>query len=460
MALAYSWKPTALQASNSSIITVRKWNGDAVNLASPPSVSNNVVTIVVNEEGTYRIKVVDGQVSETKSVFINDPENDTPNYGVGATVTWSDIEGKPSLATPADILTASSNDRNRSNHTGTQSADTVIETANKKYMTSGERDKLTTVATNATANASDTDLRDRSTHTGVQPIATVTGLQVALDSKGVSNLTIGTTAGTAKAGNYTPTKAEVGLGSVDNVSASQLRDRSTHTGTQAISTVENLQTTLDSKGTSNLQLGTTATTAKAGNYAPTKVDVGLGSVDNVSATQLRDRSTHTGVQPISSVENLQTTLDSKGTSNLVLGTTSTTAKAGNYTPTKSEVGLGSVDNVSAAQLRDRATHTGTQPISSVENLQTTLDSKGTSNLTLGTTSTTAKAGDYAPTKADVGLGNVDNTSDANKPISTATQTALTAKVTGLNGVTALWKGTQAEYNAITTPSATTIYIIV
>ena len=33
-------------------------------------------------------------------------------------------------------------------------------------------------------------------------------------------------------------------------------------------------------------------------------------------------------------------------------------------------------------------------------------------------------------KADVGLGNVDNTSDANKPVSSATQTALDAKVTG------------------------------
>ena len=31
------------------------------------------------------------------------------------------------------------------------------------------------------------------------------------------------------------------------------------------------------------------------------------------------------------------------------------------------------------------------------------------------------------TKADVGLGNVDNTSDANKPISTATQNALNGK---------------------------------
>lgn len=37
-----------------------------------------------------------------------------------------------------------------------------------------------------------------------------------------------------------------------------------------------------------------------------------------------------------------------------------------------------------------------------------------------------QSGDY--TKSDVGLGNVDNTSDANKPISTATQTALDGKV--------------------------------
>ena len=56
------------------------------------------------------------------------------------------------------------------------------------------------------------------------------------------------------------------------------------------------------------------------------------------------------------------------------------------------------------------------------------------------------------TKADVGLGNVDNTSDANKPISTATQTALNgkqAKITasgilkgdGAGGVSAAVPGT-------------------
>ena len=46
---------------------------------------------------------------------------------------------------------------------------------------------------------------------------------------------------------------------------------------------------------------------------------------------------------------------------------------------------------------------------------------------------------HSVTKAQVGLGNVDNTSDANKPISTATQTALNAKE---NSITA---GTTAQY---------------
>ncbi len=42
--------------------------------------------------------------------------------------------------------------------------------------------------------------------------------------------------------------------------------------------------------------------------------------------------------------------------------------------------------------------------------------------------------DVSVVKADVGLGNVDNTSDLNKPISTATQTALDAKGPTLRNV--------------------------
>lgn len=52
----------------------------------------------------------------------------------------------------------------------------------------------------------------------------------------------------------------------------------------------------------------------------------------------------------------------------------------------------------------------------------------------------------ALTKSDVGLGNVDNTSDANKPISTATQTALNAKVTANSAITGATK-TKITYDS-------------
>jgi hypothetical protein len=51
------------------------------------------------------------------------------------------------------------------------------------YMTQTFATKLNGIAPGATANATDAQLRDRSTHTGAQAISTVTGLQTALDGK-------------------------------------------------------------------------------------------------------------------------------------------------------------------------------------------------------------------------------------------------------------------------------------
>lgn len=55
-------------------------------------------------------------------------------------------------------------------------------------FTTAEKNKLAGIATGATANASNADLRDRGTHTGAQAISTVTGLQAALDAKLESSL--------------------------------------------------------------------------------------------------------------------------------------------------------------------------------------------------------------------------------------------------------------------------------
>ena len=50
-------------------------------------------------------------------------------------------------------------------------------------FTTADRDKLAGIAAGATANATDAQLRDRSTHTGSQPISSITDLQAALDGK-------------------------------------------------------------------------------------------------------------------------------------------------------------------------------------------------------------------------------------------------------------------------------------
>ena len=50
-------------------------------------------------------------------------------------------------------------------------------------FTSADKAKLDGIANNATANSTDSQLRDRSTHTGTQAISTISGLQTALDGK-------------------------------------------------------------------------------------------------------------------------------------------------------------------------------------------------------------------------------------------------------------------------------------
>ena len=95
---------------------------------------------------------------------------------------------------------------------------------------------------------------------------------------------------------------------------------------------------------------------------------------------------------------------------------SVAGRTGDVTLTSSDVGLGNVDNTSDAN----------KPVSTAT--QTALDAKE-ATITAGTTSQYYRGDKTFQTlnKSAVGLGNVDNTSDANKPVSTATQTALDAK---------------------------------
>lgn len=119
---------------------------------------------------------------------------------------------------------------------------------------------------------------------------------------------------------------------------------------------------------------------------------------------------------------------------ITLGETTSTAYAGNkgkavtdalnthtantsnpHSVTKAQVGLSNVDNTSDDN----------KPVSTAQ-ATAIADAKsaGTTAQTSITNHINNKANPHTVTKAQVGLGNVDNTSDAAKPISTATQSAL------------------------------------
>ena len=84
-----------------------------------------------------------------------------------------------------------------------------------------------------------------------------------------------------------------------------------------------------------------------------------------------------------------------------------------HSVTKAQVGLGSADNTSDVH----------KPISTAT--QTALNAKA--DATALNTHSSNKTNPHGVTKAQVGLGDVNNTSDSAKPISTATQNALDGK---------------------------------
>lgn len=241
----------------------------------------------------------------------------------------------------------------------------------------------------------------------------------------------------------------------------------TFTGTPAAPTA--------TSGTNTTQLATTAF-----------VQTGLGTKANTSHTHAQSDITNlttdlSNKQPLDSDLTTIAGIDS-GTSAGVIGTEGTGWMKRSYAAvktslalTKSDVGLGSVDNTSdAAKPVSNATQTAlnakadlaspaltgtptaptaaagtdTTQIATTAFVKAGLDTKQPLDADLttiaGLTATTdniiqSKAGawasrtpaqfktDLALVKADVGLGSVDNTSDASKPVSTAQQAALDLK---------------------------------
>jgi hypothetical protein len=162
-----------------------------------------------------------------------------------------------------------------------------------------------------------------------------------------------------------------------------------------------------------------------------KSAVGLSNVDNTSdANKPISSATQTALNAKYDASNPSNYVNAAGAA-AAAPVQSVAGKTGIVTLDKTDVGLSNVDNTSDLN----------KPISTAT--QTALNGKE-NTITAGTASQYYRGDKTFQTldKTAVGLANVDNTSDANKPISTATQTALNAKVDNtlvgaINGVASL-----------------------
>jgi len=104
---------------------------------------------------------------------------------------------------------------------------------------------------------------------------------------------------------------------------------------------------------------------------------------------------------------------------------------GAITSLASSASSGLAAETSAREAADSALDsrldTAESDINAIESAATTLDGRVTTAEGSLSSHTSATNNPHSVTKAQVGLGNVDNTSDANKPVSSATQTALDGK---------------------------------
>lgn len=112
---------------------------------------------------------------------------------------------------------------------------------------------------------------------------------------------------------------------------------------------------------------------------------------------------------------------------------SVAGQTGIVTLASSDVGLGNVDNTSDANKPiSTATQLALNDKYDASNPANFVDAAGASSAA-PVQSVAGKTGTVTLSSTDVGLGNVDNTSDANKPVSTATQSALNAKLSLTGG---------------------------
>ena len=207
-------------------------------------------------------------------------------------------------------------------------------------------------------------------------------------------------------------KSMVGLGNADNTSDV---NKPISTATQSALDLKANLSSVDASLNLKADLASPTFTGTVGGIS--KSMVGLGNADNTSdANKPISTATQTALNLKASISNTDASLNLKA--NLASPTFTGTVSG----ISKSMVGLGNADDTSDANKPiSTATQTALNLKASISNVDASLNLKAN----IASPTFTGTVGGI--TKSMVGLGNADDTSDVNKPISTATQTALDLK---------------------------------
>jgi PIN domain nuclease of toxin-antitoxin system len=308
-------------------------------------------------------------VTNSDGVFGSPTISNTDRGSVAVTTHEGLADPHPQYETSSELDVRDTNNRNRANHTGTQLSSTISD------FSEGVQDVVgSLVADSSTIDATYND--------GANSL-TLAVIPSGIDHQNLSN--VGTNTHTqidshiaSTANPHSVTKAQVGLGNVDNTSDLN----------KPISTAT--QTALNLKyDASNPN----------GYETPAQL--------NTRDTNNRNRANHTGTQLAATISDFtESTQDVVGAFIVDSSTIDVT-----YNDVANTLSLAVLPaGVNHQNLNGAGTNTHAQ-----------IDSHIAST-----------ANPHAVTQAQVGLGNVDNTSDLNKPISTATQTALDLKYNASN----------------------------
>lgn len=223
---------------------------------------------------------------------------------------------------------------------------------------------------------------------------------------------------------HSVTKAQVGLGLVQNLSLSTQAQMSG--SLQATSYVTPLALTYYFQTGNGLPI-TEHLVDVSNPHNTTKAQVGLGIVENFSISTQSEAE-------VGTVSNkYMTPLRTAQAINKQAGellNAHTTNFANPHNVTKAQTGLGSVQNYGiATQAEAQVGSVNTKYMTPLRTKEAITEQAGT----LLNAHTTNYSNPHQVTKAQVGLGNADNTSDANKPVSTAQQNALNTKVDKVSG---------------------------